>query len=120
MLDTWPMREEHDRLEVVSFEDVADLRAWLEGVGTLHPGAWVRLQRAGSPHPSVTFHDLLIEGIAFGWSESTRHAYDDHSYLQRFTPRRTRGTASERNRRIAAELEEAGRMTEAGRAALGR
>ena len=34
-------------------------------------------------------------------------------------PRRTRGTASERNRRIASELEEAGRMTDEGRAALG-
>ena len=113
------MSEEHHGLEVVAFEDVAGLRAWLEEVGTSHPGVWVRLQRAKSKHPSVTFHDLLVEGIAFGWSESTRHAYDNQSYLQRFTPRRTRGTASERNRRIATELEEAGRMTDTGRAALG-
>ena len=113
------MREEHDGLEVVAFEDVSGLRAWLDGAGTNHPGVWVRLQRARSPHPSVTFHELLVEGIAFGWSESARHAYDDRSYLQRFTPRRTRGTTSERNRRIAAELEEEGRMTDAGRAALG-
>ena len=113
------MSEEHHGLEVVAFEDVAGLRAWLEEVGTSHPGVWVRLQRAKSKHPSVTFHDLLVEGIAFGWSESTRHAYDNQSYLQRFTPRRTRGTASERNKRIATELEEAGRMTDAGRAALG-
>lgn len=113
------MSDEYDGLEIVAFEDLAALRTWLEGVGTSHPGVWVRLQRARSPHPSVTFHDLLVEGIACGWSESTRHACDDRSYLQRFTPRRTRGTASERNRRIAAELEEAGRMTDAGRAALG-
>ena len=113
------MSEEHHGLEVVAFEDVAGLRAWLEEVGTGHPGVWVRLQRANSKHPSVTFHDLLVEGIAFGWSESTRHAYDNQSYLQRFTPRRTRGTASERNKQIATELEEAGRMTDAGRAALG-
>lgn len=113
------MSEQHDGLEVVAFEDVARLRAWLEAVGTTHPGVWVRLQRARSPHPSVTFHDLLVEGIAHGWSESTRHAADDFSYLQRFTPRRSRGTASPRNRRIAAELEAAGRMTDAGRAALG-
>ena len=113
------MSEEHHGLEVVAFEDVAGLRAWLEEVGTSHPGVWVRLQRAKSRKPSVTFHDLLVEGIAFGWSESARHAYDNQSYLQRFTPRRTRGTASERNKQIATELEEAGRMTDAGRAALG-
>lgn len=112
------MSEVHQGLEVVSFEDVDRLRAWLDEVGATHPGVWVRLQRATSTRPSVTFHDLLVEGIAHGWSESTRHACDEQSYLQRFTPRRTRGTASERNRRIAAELEEAGRMTDAGRAAL--
>ncbi|MFT4229496.1 MAG: hypothetical protein QM602_04325 [Microbacterium sp.] len=113
------MNEVHDGLEVVAFENVARLRAWLEEVGTTHPGVWVRLQRAKSTRPSVTFHDLLVEGIAYGWSESTRHAYDDQSYLQRFSPRRARGTASERNRRIADKLEEAGRMTAAGRSALG-
>jgi uncharacterized protein YdeI (YjbR/CyaY-like superfamily) len=113
------MSELHDDLEVVAFEDVVRLRTWLEGVGARHPGVWVRLPRATSTRPSVTFHDLLVEGIACGWSESTRHAYDDESYLQRFAPRRTRGTASERNRRIAAELEAEGRMTDARRAALG-
>jgi len=113
------MSEVHEGLEVVAFEDPTRLRMWLEEAGAAHPGVWVRLQRATSSRPSVTFRDLLVEGIAFGWSESTRHAYDAQSYLQRFSPRRVRGTASERNRRIAAELEEAGRMTDAGRAALG-
>ena len=105
--------------EVVEFAEVADLRSWLSTVDAQHPGVWVRLRRATSPHPSVTFHDLLVEGIAHGWSESTRHAYDGDSYLQRFSPRRTRGTASERNRRIAEQLAQDGRLTPAGRAALG-
>ncbi len=113
------MSEMHEGLEVVAFDDVTQLRTWLDEVDDNHRGVWVRLQRARSPRPSVTFHDLLVEGIAHGWSESTRHAYDEQSYLQRFTPRRTRGTTSDRNLRIAAELEEAGRMTAAGRAALG-
>lgn len=101
------------------FEDVAQLRAWLGEVGTTHPGVRVRLQRAKSTRPSVTFHDLLAEGIAYGWSESTRHAHDDQSYLQRFSPRRTRGTASERNRRIAVELASRPHGNRRGRAALG-
>ena len=113
------MSEEHHGLEIVAFEDIAGLRAWLEEVGTSHPGVWVRLQRAKSRKPSVTFHDLLVEGITFGWSESARHAYDNQSYLQRFTPRRTRGTASERNRRLVARLASEGLMTPAGWTALG-
>lgn len=113
------MGERYEDLDIVEFADVKALHQWLEAHSTQHPGVWVQLRRARSQHPSVTFHDLLIEGIAFGWSESTRRSYDDDSYLQRFSPRRKRGTVSERNRRIAAELEATGRMTEAGRAALG-
>jgi uncharacterized protein YdeI (YjbR/CyaY-like superfamily) len=70
--------------------------------------------------PSVGFHDLLEAGLAYGWSESTRRPYDSTSYLQRFTPRRARGTSSARNLAIAARLEAEGRMTAAGRRALSR
>lgn len=113
------MTEEHEGREIVEFADAAELRSWLECAGSEHPGVWVRLRRARSAVRSVTFHDLLEQGLAFGWSESTRHGFDDDSYLQRFAPRRTRGTASERNRAIAARLEREGLMTPAGRAALG-
>ncbi len=110
---------EHQGLEVVTFVDVDALWAWLRERDPSHPGVWVRLAKAGCGVASVTFHDLLEAGIAFGWSESTRHAHDEVSYLQKFTPRRTRGTASERNQRIAERLASEGRLTEAGRRALG-
>jgi uncharacterized protein YdeI (YjbR/CyaY-like superfamily) len=108
-----------EELEVVAFATVDELWSWLARHGDGHPGVWVRLQRTGSAVPSITFHDLLEAGIAFGWSESTRRAGDATSYLQRFTPRRTRGTGSERNRQISRRLEQEGRMTPAGRRALG-
>ncbi len=109
-----------DELEVVSFATVGELWSWLGAEHASHPGVWVRLPKAGSDVPSVGFHDLLEAGIAHGWSESTRRAYDSRSYLQRFTPRRSRGTASARNVAIADRLEADGRMTPAGRRALGR
>lgn len=107
-------------LEVRGFATTDELWHWLEANHRTHPGLWVQLQKTRSPHPSVGFHDLLEAGIAFGWSESTRRAHDATSYLQRFTPRRTRGTASARNLAIADRLEQEGRMTPAGRHALGR
>ena len=104
----------------VIFASREELWSWLGTHATDHPAIWVRLANSRKAFPSVTFYDLLEAGIAFGWSESTRRAGDDESYLQRFGPRRTRGTTSERNRRIADELERTGRMTDAGREALGR
>lgn len=111
--------DRHDGLEVVEFTGVAELREWLAGRGPDPAPVWVRLRRARSPVPSVTFHELLEEGIAAGWSESTRHAFDADSYLQKFGPRRTRGTASPRNLAIAERLAAASRLTEDGRRALG-
>ena len=103
---------------IVAFATRDDLWRWLAENGSTHAGVWVRLAKAGSGVPSVTFHELLEAGIAFGWSESTRRSGDASTYLQRFTPRRTRGTTSVRNLEIAARLEQQGRMTESGRAAL--
>ena len=103
-----------------TFASRDELWAWLAAHSAGHPAIWVRLANSRRAFPSVTFHDLLEAGIAFGWSESTRQSCDDESYLQRFGPRRTRGTTSERNLRIADELERAGKMTDAGRKALGR
>lgn len=108
-----------DGLVVVEFADAEELASWLGVQDRSHPGVWVRVARKGAPQPSVTFDELLELGIAHGWSESTRRRCDAHSYLQRFSPRRAVGTTSERNRAIARKLLDEGRMTDAGRAALG-
>lgn len=108
-----------DDLEIIAFASVEQLWSWLDHHHATHPGAWVRLEKANSNAVSISFHDLLEAGIAYGWSESTRRAHDSTSYLQKFTPRRRPGTASERNRAIADRLEAEGRMTPAGRRAFG-
>ena len=119
MLSASVLRVADDELEIIAFAATDELWAWLADHHRTHPGVWVRLQKTSSPQPSIAFHDLLEGGIAYGWSESTRRAYDRTSYLQKFTPRRTRGTTSQRNVAIAARLEAEGRMTPSGRRALG-
>ncbi|MFN8030149.1 MAG: hypothetical protein U0Q10_07385 [Dermatophilaceae bacterium] len=112
------MADLHDELAIVAFETRESLRQWLIASYDTSPGVWVRIAKARSSIPSVTFHDVLEEGLCFGWSESTRHAGDEFTYLQRFAPRRSRGTTSARNTRLVAELRAAGLMTPAGEAAL--
>lgn len=109
-----------DDLEIIDFPTPAELWSWLDEHHATHAGVWVRLQKVGSPNRSIGFHDLLEAGIAYGWSESSRRAHDRTAYLQKFTPRRTRGTTSQRNLAIAERLEVEGRMTPAGRQALDR
>ena len=88
--------ESIDGLPVIAFADARSLRSWLEEQATISSGAWVRLARSGSGRASVTFLELLDAGLCFGWSESMRRRDGEETYLQRFTPRRKRGTTSAR------------------------
>ncbi|MGI8657372.1 MAG: YdeI/OmpD-associated family protein [Candidatus Limnocylindria bacterium] len=106
-------------LPTVSFETEAALRAWLERHHDTSAGIWVRVARRSAGVPSVTFEQLLEQGLCFGWSESSRRRGDGPFYLQRFTPRRSKGTTSARNVRLAERLSAEGKMTAAGREALG-
>jgi uncharacterized protein YdeI (YjbR/CyaY-like superfamily) len=109
----------NSELPILAFNSGADLRAWLEEHHATSGGMWLRIYKKGSRVRSVTFHEVLEEGLCFGWSESLRRPGDDESYLQRFMPRRAKGTTSLRNRRLAAKLIAEGRMTDVGRGALG-
>ncbi len=106
-------------LPILTFENVAALRAWLEINHATSNGIFVRIFKGRAGVPTVSFEDVLDEGLCFGWSESTRLPGDAGSYLQRFTPRKSRGTASSRNLRHAARLLREGRMTAVGMLALG-
>ncbi len=98
----------------MAFASRDDLRAWLSRNHDASKGLWVRLFKKGSDTPSISFEDLLDEGLCFGWSESQRKKGDASSYLQRFTPRRTHGTTSERNKEHIRRLIREHRMTPAG------
>ena len=75
-------------LDIMEFKDVQSLHTWLVNHYKSSEGIWVRLYRVKSNIPSVTFLEVLEEGLCYGWSENLRHPNDDVSYLQRFTPRK--------------------------------
>jgi uncharacterized protein YdeI (YjbR/CyaY-like superfamily) len=108
-----------DELPILTFSSANDLHSWLEHHHARSSGIWLRIFKKSSGIPSVSFEEVLDEGLCFGWSESLRRSYDDVSYLQRFTPRKTVGTQSKRNVERARALIRAGRMTPSGLKALG-
>jgi uncharacterized protein YdeI (YjbR/CyaY-like superfamily) len=109
----------NEDLPVMTLEDGDALRRWLELNHDQRPGLWVRIFKGGSGVIGVTFEDVLEAGLCFGWSEGKRIRGDETSYLQRFTPRRRKGTDSDRNRRLAKRLLAEGKMTASGLDALG-
>ncbi len=107
-----------DGLQQRAFISRTELRSWLDEHHASHPGLLVKIYKKHSDHVTITFEDLLKEGLCFGWSESQRFRGTDDYYLQKFTPRKVKGTMSTRNKKLVAKLEREGLMTNAGRAKL--
>ena len=103
---------------------VSDAKAWRAWLGRHHTdsaGVWLIVARKGMASPTdLAIADALDEAICHGWIDGQRRSRDEVSFLQRFTPRRPRGTWSKRNVGIVARLEAEGRMRPAGRAEVAR
>jgi uncharacterized protein YdeI (YjbR/CyaY-like superfamily) len=108
------MQNELDNLPILSFFTAEELHSWLLQNHATSQGIWVRVGKANSGLTTVSFDELLDEGLCFGWSESTRRKGDEQSYLQRFTPRRKKGTRSKRNEERIEKLIQEGRMMPSG------
>ncbi len=104
---------------IQTFTDRTILRQWLTENHATSKGVYVRIYKKRSGVESVTFEEVLDEGLCFGWSENKRLPGDKVSYLQRFTPRASKGTTSPRNIAHAKQLIADGLMTDAGLAVLG-
>ncbi len=99
-----------------AFETTAQLDAWLKQHHASEPELWIRMFKKGSGKPSVDWNECVATVIAWGWIDGVRRAYDELSFVQRFTPRRSRSSWSKRNCDIAERLIAEGRMQPAGMA----
>ena len=107
-----------DDLPVILFPSAAELEAWLETEHAESDGIWLKIAKKGSDVKSVSYADAVELGLCFGWIDGQARRFDDHHYLQRFTPRRPRSSWSRLNRDRAEALVAEGRMRPAGLAAI--
>lgn len=97
--------------------ELPDRAAWADWLAANHeaaPGAWLKLAKKGAPRRTVTQAEALDEAVCFGWIDGQVRRYDEHFYLQRFTPRRPRSKWSAINRERVRRLMAEGRMRPAG------
>ena len=74
----------------------------------------MRIFKKGSGEKSVTYAEALDQALCFGWIDGLKESFDEVSWIQKFTPRRTRSVWSKLNTQHAGRLIEAGAMTAAG------
>ncbi len=97
---------------------VADARAWsawLSANGEASDGVWLVLAKKGVTDPtSLTYAQALDEALCSGWIDGQKGSLDALTFVQRFTPRRSRSVWSARNVEHIARLEAEGRMRARG------
>ena len=97
------------------------LRDWLAEHHETSPGVWVvRWKKAVDADRHVTYEDLVLECLAFGWVDSVPKKVDDDRGAVLCTPRKAGSGWSRPNKERVARLEAEGLMAPAGRAAVER
>jgi len=106
--------DEAERLEPGS---VAEWSDWLREHHGQPTGVWLVSPRKAAERP-FSYEEAVIEGLRFGWVDSTVKPVDDLRSMQWFAPRRAGSMWTRINKGRVARLEEAGLMEPAGAAAI--
>lgn len=108
------MKAPAPELPIILFDDQAAWAAWLDEHHADSPGVWMRVAKKGAPYASVSYAEALDVALCYGWIDSQKKTFDQHSFLQKFGPRGARSIWSKVNREKVHALTEAGRMKPAG------
>ncbi len=108
------MKAPAPELPIILFDDQAAWAEWLDEHHADSPGVWLRVAKKGAPYASVSYAEALDEALCYGWIDSQKKTFDQHSFLQKFGPRGARSIWSKVNRQKVHALTEAGRMKPAG------
>ena len=100
--------------KIKSFRTEAAFESWMRKNHAREREVWLRIYKKGAAVPSITIAQALDVALCWGWIDAIRKAFDERSYLQRYTPRREKSIWSQINRNHVARLTKAGRMTPHG------
>jgi uncharacterized protein YdeI (YjbR/CyaY-like superfamily) len=103
-----------DPAKVKEFASAAAFDKWLSVHHHAQDEVWIRIYKVGSGLPSITPKEAIDVCLCWGWIDAIRKAFDDKSYLQRYTRRRRNSIWSRINVENVARLIAEGRMTERG------
>lgn len=105
-------------MQPLEFPDGHAWDAWLTQHHDTAGEAWLRIGRKHAEVDLISIHEALDGALCHGWIDGVRHAFDEVSFLQRYSPRRPRTAWSRVNVERAEALEAAGRMRPGGLAQL--
>ena len=99
---------------IQAFASETAFEAWLSVHHASEAEVWLKIYKKSSGVPTVTPAQAIDVALCWGWIDGIRKGCDESSFLQRFTPRRSKSVWSQINCENVARLTQAGRMTAHG------
>ncbi len=103
---------------IMTFASEDEFESWLASNFEDPVGIWMKIAKKASGIESITHIEALDVALCFGWIDGQRRAFDEHYFLQKFTPRRTRSKWSQINQEKVGRLIAVGRMRPSGQAQI--
>lgn len=105
-------------MNIQFFDTPAAFRKWLEKNHDKETEVWVGFWKKASGKTGMNYDQALDEALCFGWIDGLVNKYDDLSYAQRFSPRRSKSVWSKINTNHVERLIKEGRMMPSGQATI--
>jgi uncharacterized protein YdeI (YjbR/CyaY-like superfamily) len=102
------------------FRSPGSFRRWLKKNHANETELWIGYYKKASGKGGMVYKEALDQALCFGWIDGVVRSIDAECYMQRFTPRKKDSHWSNVNVRRFSELDAAGLIEPAGRAAYNR
>ncbi|MDP9468286.1 MAG: YdeI/OmpD-associated family protein [Chloroflexota bacterium] len=112
------MSEQHQGRPLVHPGSRAAWRAWLAEHHASVDGVWLARWTKASGRATLTYEAIVEEALCFGWIDGLVHTLNDGRQAQLLTPRRPGSGWARSNKDRVERLIAAGRMADAGLAAI--
>ncbi|MBX4204675.1 MAG: YdeI/OmpD-associated family protein [Candidatus Doudnabacteria bacterium] len=103
---------------ILAFKTSQEFRKWLRINHAKSQGIWIRFYKKASGVKMMNYLEALDEVLCFGWIDSLVNRFDEKSYIQKFTPRKSKSMWSQINRDKVTKLILEKKMMPAGLAVI--
>ena len=100
--------------EFKSFKTPEELFSWLSKHHASEKELWIKVFKKHTKKPCVTWNEIVLETLCWGWIDGVKKSIDGDTYVQRISPRKSQSGWSKRNTEHVERLISEGKMQEPG------
>ena len=105
-------------IPVLFFKSPQEWEGWLDKNHDKIASVWVQFYKKASGVGGLTYHPAVEVALCYGWIDSLVNRFDEESYIQKFSPRKSKSIWSKINTEHIKRLTKEGRMKPSGLAAV--